>query len=156
MPKPPPTNDQALVQILRLKRHETPGEEYFEDLLPRIHTRVRVEMMRQSSASLFIERMGVFFDNLAGGRRVAGGLAAYATALAGGLFFLQWSATPEESTDPALRPVSLETSSPTAPQPIRVPFRFSVVPVQPLPADPASGPASTPPPNNPPVPAPGN
>lgn len=137
MPAPQPSNDQALVELLRLKRHETPGEDYFDDLLPRIHTRLRVEVMRQSSASLFLERMGVFFDNLAGGRWVAGGIAAYATALVGGLFLLQWSATPDETGDPTLQPVSLEATSPVAPQAIRVPFRFTVVPVQPLTGTPA-------------------
>jgi hypothetical protein len=137
MPAPQPTNDQALVELLRLKRHETPGDDYFEDLLPRIHTRVRVEMMRQSSASLFLERMGVFFDNLAGGRWVAGGIAAYATALIGGLFLLQWSATPDETGEANLQPVSLEANAPVAPEAIRVPFRFTVVPVQPLPGTPA-------------------
>jgi hypothetical protein len=132
MPEPKPTNDQALLELLRLKRHETPGDEYFDHLLPRIHTRLRVEMMRQSSESLFLERVGVFFDNLAGGRWVAGGIAAYAAALVGGLFLLQWSATPDETGDPTLQPVSLEANAHLAPQTIRVPFRFTVVPVQPL------------------------
>lgn len=138
MPELPPPNDQSLVQLLRLKRHETPPDGYFEELLPRLHTRLRVEMMRRSSASLLLERLGVFFDNLAGGRWVAGGVAAYATALAGALFLLQWSATPDDSAESALQPVSLEANSPVQPQPIRVPFRFNVVPVQPLPADPAA------------------
>ena len=133
MPAPQPNKDQAIVELLRLKRHESPGEEYFESLLPRIHTRLRVEMMRRSSASLFLERMGVFFDNLAGGRWVAGGIAAYATALVGGLFLLQWSATPDETAELSLQPVSMEANSPVAPQAIRVPFRFTVVPVQPIP-----------------------
>ncbi|MFM7181219.1 MAG: hypothetical protein ACKO2G_07125 [Verrucomicrobiales bacterium] len=137
MPAPQPTNDQALVELLRLKRHETPGEDYFEDLLPRIHTRVRVEMMRQSSGSLFLERVGVFVDNLAGGRWVAGGIAAYAAALIGGLFLLQWSATPDDPSANNLQPVSLEANTPVAPEAIRVPFRFTVVPVQPLPGIPA-------------------
>lgn len=156
MPELPPPNDQALVELLRLKRHESPGDEYFDELLPRLHTRFRVEMMRRSSASLLLERVGVFFDNLAGGRWVAGGIAAYATALAGGLFLLQWSATPDESVESALQPVSLEANAPVPPQPIRVPFRFNVVPVVPLSVEPANSavPATGGSPGQPAAPAP--
>ena len=143
MPEPKPVNDQALVELLRCKRHETPGDDYFDDLLPRIHTRLRAEMMRRSSASLFMERLGVFFDHLAGGRWVAGGIAAYAAALVGGLFLLQWSATPDETLEPGLQPVSLEANAPVAPQAIRVPFRFSIVPVQPISSPPAGAPAAS-------------
>lgn len=135
MPEPKPADDKALVEFLRLKRHETPGDEYFDGLLPRIHTRVRVEMMRRSSASLFFERLGVFFDNLAGGRWLVGGIAAYAAALIGGLFLLQWSATPDETDKAGLQPVSMEANTPVQPEAIRVPFRFTIVPVQPLPQE---------------------
>ena len=142
MSQPPQSpSDDALVALLRLKRHETPGDEYFDDLLPRIHNKLRAEGMRKSSTLLLAERIGVFFDNLAGGRWVAGGLAAYATAVVGGLAILQWSASPDDPAVGGYRPVSLEPNAPVQTQEIRVPFQFKVLPVQPLPPVPAPAPA---------------
>lgn len=137
--RPVLSQDDALVQLLRLKKHENPGEEYFDELLPRIHTKLRAEMMRKSSTMLLVERMGVFFDNLAGGRWVAGGLAAYAAALVGGLVLLQWSAAPDDSANTRFQPVSLQPGAPVQPQQISVPFQFKVVPVGPLGPDQAQG-----------------
>lgn len=131
-------SDDALIALLRLKRHETPGDEYFDNLLPRIHTRLRAEGMRKSSTMLLAERIGVFFDNLAGGRWLAGGLVAYATVMICGLAILQWSAAPDDPAVGGFRPVSLESGAPVQTQEIRVPFQFKIVPVQPLPPEPAA------------------
>ena len=136
---------ERLVALLRLKRHETPGDDYFDRLLPRFHARQRAEMLRGSSLRLFAERFGVFLDTLAGGRWVAGGLAAYAAILIAAIFVLQWSAEPGNEASP-LQAVSLRTNSPVN----TVPVQIRVTPVMPLPevAPPAPAPqpkAGTPP-----------
>jgi hypothetical protein len=103
---PQSSPEEQLLQLLRNKREESPGEEYFEGVLPRIHLRLRSEMMRKSATMLVGERIGVFFDNLFGGHRVAAGLAAYAVAI------LQWRAEPQANS-PVFQPVSLSPSSQT-------------------------------------------
>jgi hypothetical protein len=128
-------SDARLVALLRLKRHETPGQAYFDGLLPRVHARLRAEMLRKSSTALLAERLGVFFDNLAGGRWVAGGLAGYAAAICGGVAILQWSADPGPDA-PAYQPVSLQPGAPVHPHEIRVPFKFKIVPVPAVPSQP--------------------
>ena len=68
----------------------------------------------------------------AGGRWVAGGLAAYAAILVGAILVLQWSADPGGAPSP-LRSVSLESASPVN----TIPVEIRVTPVAPLPVAPA-------------------
>ena len=130
---------ERLVGLLRLKRYETPGDDYFDRLLPRFHARQRAEMLQGSSLRLLAERVGVFIDNLAGGRWVAGGLAAYAAILVGAILVLQWSADPGGAPSP-LRSVSLESASPVN----TIPVEIRVTPVAPLPVAPAPADAPQP------------
>lgn len=130
---------ERLVGLLRLKRYETPGDDYFDRLLPRFHARQRAEMLQGSSLRLLAERVGVFLDSLAGGRWVAGGLAAYAASLVGAVLVLQWSADPAGSPSP-LRAVSFESASPVN----TIPVEIRVAPVAPLPAAPAPADAPQP------------
>ena len=53
-----------LQRIIRLKRYETPGEDFVEDFVTRFHQRQRSELLRQSARGLLWERMTTFWDNL--------------------------------------------------------------------------------------------
>jgi hypothetical protein len=131
-PEQQQTAADRLTALLRLKRHETPGEDYFDSLLPRFHARQRAEMLRGSSLRLLGERVGVFLDNLWGGRWVAGGLAAYASVLLGAVVLLQWSSSPPGPSSQVLQPVSLQPAGPSQILPVEV----RITPVRPLPKTP--------------------
>lgn len=127
---PADPRQERLVALLQLKRHETPGEDYHASFLARFHARQREAMLKGSSLKLFSERMGVFFDQLAGGRWMAGGLAGYAAMLLGAMALLHWSAQPDqEAASHVLEPTSLQWQA----QPQGVPVQLRVVPVKPLP-----------------------
>ncbi len=53
-----------LQRIIRLKRYETPGEDFVEDFLTQFHQRQRSELLRQSARGLLWERVTTFWDNL--------------------------------------------------------------------------------------------
>lgn len=53
-----------LQRIIRLKRYETPGEDFVEDFVARFHQRQRSEMLRQSARGLLWERVTTFWENL--------------------------------------------------------------------------------------------
>ncbi|GEP44807.1 hypothetical protein [Brevifollis gellanilyticus] len=55
---------ENLQRIIRLKRYETPGEDFVEDFLASFHQRQRAELLRQSARGLLWERMTTFWDNL--------------------------------------------------------------------------------------------
>ena len=133
---PTPSEDERLVQLLRLKRHESPGDVYFENLLPKIHTKLRAEMMQKSSSKLFFERVGVFFDNTVGGRWFAGGVTAYAAVLLVGFVWLQFGNT-GSLQNAQFRPVSYHPNGPvnTATAADSTPQAFNVVPIKPLPPE---------------------
>jgi len=51
-------------QLLRLKRYETPGEEYFNSFLNDFKDRQRSELLSRSARSILTERVTVWFDEL--------------------------------------------------------------------------------------------
>jgi len=125
--------DEDVIRLIRLKRHESPGDEYFEQLLPRFHERQRREILQASSRGLFFERLGVFFDSVSGGRWLAGGVAAYAALILFGLVFLQTRPMPGNGA-PLIEPVS---AIPTTPE-NRIRVEASLQNIQPLDAPPAA------------------
>lgn len=50
--------------LIRLKRHEQPSENFVEDFLVSFHQRQRVEMLNQSARGLLWERVTTYFDGL--------------------------------------------------------------------------------------------
>jgi len=52
-------------KLLRLKRHEQPPPEYFEEFLREFHCRQREELLRQPLWRIAIERAQAFFGELA-------------------------------------------------------------------------------------------
>jgi hypothetical protein len=71
-----------LQRIIRLKRYETPGEDFVEDFVTRFHQRQRSELLRQSARGLLWERMTTFWDNLVSPRWTAAMVTACVAAVA--------------------------------------------------------------------------
>ena len=65
-------------QLLRLKRYETPGEEYFDSFLNDFKNRQRSELLSRSARSILTERVTVWFDELGSAKWLvpAGAVAA--------------------------------------------------------------------------------
>lgn len=72
---------QDLQRLLRLKRHERPPEGYLESFAGEFQRRQREEMLRRSSRSLFIERLGTFIAGFGAPRWAYAAGAAYAAAM---------------------------------------------------------------------------
>jgi len=70
-------------KLLRLKRHEQPPPEYFEDFLREFHCRQREELLRQPLWRIALERMQAFFGELAAPRLAYAGATAAVLVSAG-------------------------------------------------------------------------
>ncbi len=102
-------------KLLRLKRYESPGEEYFEDFVSEFKDRQRSEMLQQSSVSLLTERASMWFNEIGPSKWLIPAGAAAAMA-AGYVAFAP--AKSEQSNQPAqmaVRPVS-ENQQPADPE----------------------------------------
>ena len=69
--------DTEIQRLIRLKRYEQPPEGFVDEFLVNFHYRQRSEILRQSSLSLFWERLVTFMD----GRAVQGMSLAGATVV---------------------------------------------------------------------------
>lgn len=49
-------------RLIRLKKYETPGEEYFQSFTESFKDRQRSEMLKRSSTGIFAERVQVWFE----------------------------------------------------------------------------------------------
>lgn len=55
--------DEKVSKLLRLKRHESPPEGYFDDFLKEFHRRQRADLLKRSSFSLLMERVNTYFSD---------------------------------------------------------------------------------------------
>ena len=55
-------------KLIRLKRYETPGEDYYVRFAEEFKDRQRAELLKRSSTSLLMERFSVWLDETPGGR----------------------------------------------------------------------------------------
>ncbi|MDB4673681.1 hypothetical protein OAF27_02590 [Verrucomicrobiales bacterium] len=98
-----------LQKLLQLKRHEKPGDHYFENFIDDFHSRQRSALLNQSARGLLLERIGTY---LSGGTKpiLASGVAFAAVAV-GGISIFNSSAPPSAETlvsiDDAPEPISL-------------------------------------------------
>jgi hypothetical protein len=97
--------EEQVERLMRLKRHESPREGYFEDFLDEFQSRQRQELLKKSSLELFAERFSTWFCELGTIKWVAGAGAAYAAIMLGVFLFLPPS---ESEVSPNLRPVSYQ------------------------------------------------
>jgi hypothetical protein len=81
-------NDSDDVQrLIRLKRYESPSDEYFQSFMDEFKERQRSEMLKQSARGLLFERITMWFEESGGAKRfVPAGAFAVATVGAG-LYF---------------------------------------------------------------------
>jgi len=98
-------------RLIRLKRYETPGEEYFQQFAENFKERQRAEMLQQSSRALLAERFSLWFEEMGSVKwLVPTGAAA---AVGAGLFFAIPGASENEVPTSAI----VETSSDKATMP---------------------------------------
>ncbi len=115
-------NDSEDIQrLIRLKKYETPGDEYFETFLENFKDRQRSELLRQSARGLLMERVSMWFDEISGPRWLVpvGASAAAAAALALGLYAVRPPVSEDATPDLASAPTAPATS--TAPSPAALP-----------------------------------
>jgi hypothetical protein len=55
---------EDIQRLIRLKRYETPGEDFVDDFVTQFHQRQRSELLRQSARGLLWERVATYFDDL--------------------------------------------------------------------------------------------
>jgi len=70
-------------KLLRIKRHEQPPPEYFQEFLREFHCRQREELLRQPLWRIALERMQAFFGELAAPRLAYAGATAAVLITAG-------------------------------------------------------------------------
>jgi negative regulator of sigma E activity len=73
---------ENLQRIIRLKRFETPGEDFVEDFLASFHQRQRAELLRQSARGLLWERMTTFWENMVSPKWTAAAVTACVAVVA--------------------------------------------------------------------------
>ncbi len=86
-------NDSDEIQrLLRLKRYESPGEEYFQKFLEEFKDRQRAELLHRSARGLLFERFSMWFSEYNGSRWL---IPAGAAALVSVGFFYFAGLSPE-------------------------------------------------------------
>jgi hypothetical protein len=58
------SENEKLQKLLRLKKYETPGEEYFDNLLDELKARQRRDALKQSAVALLAERVSEWYHDL--------------------------------------------------------------------------------------------
>lgn len=101
------TDSTELQNLLRLKRYETPSDEYFDDFLDEFHRRQREDVLKRSARSLLVERVSVWFKELGMAKWAYGAGVAYAALM---LAFVAWpkggsDASASNPAVPTLEPV---------------------------------------------------
>ncbi len=92
-------------RLIRLKRYESPGDEYFRNFLESFKDRQRAELLRRSSRSILAERVAMWFTET-NGSKWAVPVGAAATLAGLGLYF----AISGNGEVPLLAPVSAGSS----------------------------------------------
>jgi hypothetical protein len=70
------TEFQDIQRLIRLKRFETPGEDFVEDFVNQFRERQRSELLRQSARGLLWERMNTYFEHLLAPKWATAGVTA--------------------------------------------------------------------------------
>lgn len=103
-------------KLIRLKRYETPGEEYFENFAEEFKDRQRSEMLQRSSRSILAERVSLWFDELPRSKWLIPSGAA-AAAISAGIFLTSTGANENQPADSAVAEASkAQTELPPFPE----------------------------------------
>ncbi|MEQ1842541.1 MAG: hypothetical protein ABL994_19240 [Verrucomicrobiales bacterium] len=89
-------------RLIRLKRYETPGADYFERFLDDFHERQRVDTLRVSVRTLASDRFFAWWGSVSSGEKLA--WASALVVLAGSLSFFSWGLL-AQGESPERRPV---------------------------------------------------
>ncbi len=93
------SDSSDIEKLLRLKKYETPGDEYFEQFAQDFKDRQRSEMLQHSSVSLLGERVSQFVSEMGPAKWALPTMAA-AAAVAGGIFIFNSDNTPLSTEQP--------------------------------------------------------
>jgi hypothetical protein len=85
--------EKEIQRLLRLKRFETPGPDYFERFADEFRRRQRAELLRQPLWRLALDRIGAFFD-APSVARPAYALASAAVLVAAGVYSFSFLSEP--------------------------------------------------------------
>lgn len=96
---------EAIRKLMRLKRHETPGEGFTEDFLKEFHRRQQQEALRQSGLDRFLQMLGDKFEAFLNPKW---GLAAAAAVIALLAVFLNGINAPPASNQPTQAGIQAE------------------------------------------------
>ena len=105
------SQEEDVQKLIRLKRHESPPEEYFENFLEEFQTRQRGELLKQSSFGLFKDRVATWYREQGAVKWVAGAGAAYAGVMAA--VFMWPIGNPTKMDDPNMQPASYQPNKGT-------------------------------------------
>lgn len=107
-------DSEEIQRLIRLKKYETPGDEYFQNFLEDFKERQRGEMLQQSARGLLFERVTMWFDEFSSPRWLVPAGATAAAALALGIYSIR--PTDSENGVPGSGIASItENSLPSAP-----------------------------------------
>lgn len=102
-------------RLIRLKKYETPGEEYFQNFSESFKERQRSEMLRRSSTEIFVERVQVWFEETHSAKWLvpAGAAAAIAAGMLVNLPVEENASAPIAENDPTPFELNLMMQDPS-------------------------------------------
>jgi hypothetical protein len=107
-----PQPEEWVAKLIRLKRYETPGADYFERFLDDFRERQRAEALRLSVGTLAVERFVTWWESVPMAGRWASASALCAMPLAAGFLWFHESPleAPERASIPKHLPALAEVS----------------------------------------------
>lgn len=79
-------DSEDIQRLIRLKKYETPGDEYFQTFMENFKDRQRGELLHRSARGLLFERVTMWFDEIHGPRWLVPVGATAAAAIAFGIY----------------------------------------------------------------------
>ncbi len=96
---------EDIQRLLRLKRYETPGENFVADFISQFHERQRSELLRQSARGLMWDRLCTYFDDFVTLKWAGIGATALGLLALGAFSLMNHSGTTAEMDIVAATPV---------------------------------------------------
>lgn len=97
---------EDIQRLIRLKRFETPGEDFVEDFVAQFHERQRSELLRQSARGLLWDRVNTYFEDFISLKWAGVGATALALLTVGAFSLMNQGGTTSEMNLVANTPVT--------------------------------------------------